>query len=37
MAQRIRARAMRRAGELLQQIEPAKPGPKSELNDDADT
>lgn len=31
MAQRIRARAIRRAGELLAQIEPAKPGPKEEL------
>lgn len=32
MAQRIRARAIRRAGELLAQIEPAKPGPKVELS-----
>lgn len=32
MAQRIRARAIRRAGELLNQIEPAKPGPKPELS-----
>ncbi len=27
MAQRIRSRAIRRAGELLKQIEPAKPAP----------
>jgi hypothetical protein len=32
MAQRIRARAIRRAGELLKQIEPAKKGPKTELD-----
>lgn len=31
MAQRIRARAIRRAGELLKQIEPGKTGPKPEL------
>lgn len=31
MAQRIRARATRRAGELLKQIEPGKTGPKTEL------
>ena len=31
MAQRIRARAIRRAGELLKQIEPAPTGPKPEL------
>ena len=31
MAQRIRARAIRRAGELLKQIEPAATGPKPEL------
>jgi len=31
MAHRIRARAIRRAGELLKQIEPAAPGPKPEL------
>lgn len=31
MANRIRARATRRAGELLKQIEPAKTGPKAEL------
>jgi hypothetical protein len=31
MAARIRARAIRRAGELLKQIEPAQPGPKPEL------
>ncbi len=32
MAQRIRARATRRAGELLKQIEPGKTGPKPELS-----
>ena len=32
MAQRIKARAVRRAGELLAQIEPAKTGPKPELS-----
>ena len=32
MAQRIRARAIRRAGELLKQIEPGKTGPKPELS-----
>ncbi len=31
MAVRIRDRAIRRAGELLKQIEPAKPGPKPEI------
>lgn len=31
MATRIRDRAIRRAGELLKQIEPAKPGPKAEI------
>jgi hypothetical protein len=31
MATRIRDRAIRRAGELLKQIEPAKPGPKPEI------
>ncbi len=36
MAARIRARAMRRAGELLKQIEPGKTGPK-QLTDAADT
>jgi len=37
MAQRIKARAVRRAGELLAQIEPAKPGPKPELSMGAHT
>lgn len=32
MAQRIRARAIRRAGELLKQIEPGKTGPKPGLS-----
>ncbi len=32
MSQRIRARAIRRAGELLKQIEPGKTGPKTELS-----
>ena len=36
MAARIRARAMRRAGELLKQIEPGKTCPK-QLTDAADT
>jgi hypothetical protein len=31
MATRIKARAVRRAGELLKQIEPSKTGPKPEL------
>jgi hypothetical protein len=31
MAIRIRDRAIRRSGELLKQIEPGKPGPKSEM------
>lgn len=31
MAVRIRDRAIRRAGELLKQIDPAKPGPKTEI------
>lgn len=31
MAQRIRARAIRRAGELLKQLDPGKTGPKTEL------
>jgi hypothetical protein len=35
MADRIQARAIRRCGELLQQIEPAKTGPKPELKDGA--
>lgn len=37
MAVRIRDRAIRRAGELLKQIEPGKTGPKSELSTAADT
>lgn len=37
MAVRIRARAIRRAGELLKQIEPGKTGPKPELSVDAHT
>lgn len=36
MAARIRARAMRRAGELLKQIEPSKGGRPSETRDAAD-
>jgi hypothetical protein len=36
MAVRIRSRALRRAGELLKQIEPGKSGPKSELKAAAD-
>lgn len=37
MAQRIRARAIRRAGEILKQIEPGKTGPKPELTNAADS
>lgn len=37
MATRIRDRAIRRAGELLKQIEPAKPGPKPEMGMGAHT
>ena len=33
MAERIQARAIRRCGELLKQIEPGKTGPKTELHD----
>lgn len=35
MADRIQARAIRRCGELLKQIEPGKTGPKPELQDGA--
>jgi hypothetical protein len=35
MADRIQARAIRRCGELLKQIEPAKPGPKPKLQEGA--
>jgi len=37
MATRIRARAIRRAGELLGQVEPGKTGPKQKLSRDAPT
>lgn len=37
MAVRIRDRAIRRAGELLKQIEPGKTGPKTELSTATDT
>jgi hypothetical protein len=37
MADRIQARALRRAGELLKRIEPAKTGPKQELDTGAHT
>jgi hypothetical protein len=37
MAQRIRARAIRRASELYNQIEPGKPGPKPELGEGGHT
>lgn len=37
MAQRIRARAMRRAGELLKQIEPSPGGRPSKTNDGGDS